>query len=137
MIAKLPAGPAKEVLKNVLKKIDDLITKHTASQIGHVIPWSQMTKAQKKAFQNSCSRHASELGLPKWSEKSAEELRKQFNAIVGHIKANGTQLGYYPMKPFNGKSVPVRFWEWTYGGVKYYYYETLDGIFISAGKARI
>ncbi|WP_144407569.1 hypothetical protein [Gynuella sunshinyii] len=62
-----------------------------------------MTKAQKKAFQHSYSRHADEMGLPKWSQKNAESLRQQFNNVVGHIRETGTHLGT-GMKPFNGKS---------------------------------
>ena len=107
-----------------------------ASRIGHTTPWNEMTRAQRRAFQHSYSRHAKELGLPNWSQKSAESLRQQFNNIVRHIRNNGTQTPNPPRKPFNGQSVDVNFFEATFNGVRYYYYETLDGIFISAGRAR-
>lgn len=105
------------------------------SRIGHSTPWSQMTKPQRKAFQHSYSRHGAELGLPKWSQKNAATLQEQFNKIVGHIKTHGTQISGVK-KPFNSKSVDVNFYEATLNGTKYYYYETLQGLFISAGKSR-
>lgn len=106
------------------------------SKIGHTTPWNKMTKAQRKAFQHSYSRHAKDLGLPNWSQKNAESLRQLFNNTVGHIRKNGVRIGNPPKKPFNGQLVDVNFYEATFRGTKYYYYETLDGIFISAGKAR-
>ena len=110
--------------------------KSVLSKIGHTTPWDQMTKAQRKAFQHSYSRHASELGLPNWKQGNAEALRNQFNNIVGHVRNNGTKLPAGIKKPFNGQSVDVNFYEGVFNGTKYYYYETLDGIFISAGRAR-
>ncbi|MBX3423828.1 MAG: hypothetical protein KF752_19910 [Pirellulaceae bacterium] len=95
-----------------------------------------MTAAQRRAFQHSYSRHAQELGLPAWSQKNAEALRTQFNNIDGYIRENGTKIPNPPKKPFNGQSVDVNFYEAWFNGTKYYYYETLDDIFISAGKAR-
>lgn len=105
-------------------------------KIGHTTPWDKMTKAEKRAFQHSYSRHAKELGLPNWSQKNAEALRQQFNNRVGQIRNNGTKVKNPPKKPFNGKSVEVNMFEQTVGGKKYYYYETLDGKFISAGESR-
>ncbi|MFN6103138.1 MAG: polymorphic toxin-type HINT domain-containing protein, partial [Planctomycetaceae bacterium] len=110
--------------------------KGVVAQIGHATPWAQMTAAQRKAFQHSYSRHAQELGLPAWSQKNAEALRTQFNSIVGYILQSGTKISNPPKKPFNGQSVDIEFYEAWLNGTKYYYYETLDGIFISAGKAR-
>ena len=71
-----------------------------------------------------------------WSQKNAEALRQQFNNIVDNVRTNGTKIPNPPKKPFNGQSVDVNFYEATFNGIRYYYYETLDGIFISAGKAR-
>jgi len=105
-------------------------------KIGHSTPWTQMTAAERKAFQHSYSRHAQELGLPAWSQKNAEALRQQFNNMVDYIRTNGTKSPNPPKKPFNGQSVDVNFYEATFNGIRYYYYETLDGIFISAGRAR-
>jgi hypothetical protein len=94
-----------------------------------------MTVSQRKAFQHSYSRHAEELGLPNWSQKNAAALQRKFNNVVGHIRENG-QITTGLRKPFNGQSVEVRYWEATLHGERYYYYETLDGQFISAGLAR-
>ena len=95
-----------------------------------------MSKAQREAFQHSYTRHGPELGLPNWRQKNAEALQNQFNNIVGHVRNNGTKLPPGIKKPFNGESVDVNFYEGVFNGIKYYYYETLNGIFISAGKAR-
>jgi hypothetical protein len=94
-----------------------------------------MTAAQQKAFQDSYSRHAQELGLPNWIQKNAAALQTQFNTVVGYIREKGTLITGLK-KPFNGQSVEVRFYEAVLNGKKYYYYETLDGQFISAGLAR-
>lgn len=93
-----------------------------------------MTKAQRKAFQHSYSRHAKEMGLPNWSQKNAGGLRQQFNNVDGHIRETGTHLGTR-MKPFNGKSTRVNYYESNLQGTNYYYYETMSGQFVSAGKA--
>jgi hypothetical protein len=106
-----------------------------ASQIGHSTPWAQMTAAQRRAFQHSYSRHAHELGLPSWSQRNAGTLQDQFNNVVGYIRNNGTKLTNTPTKPFNGNAVSVNFYEATFHGTRYYYHETLSGIFISAGRA--
>ena len=94
-----------------------------------------MTASARKAFQHSYSRHAGELGLPSWSQKNAAALQKQLNEVVGYIRNNG-RLTTGIRKPFNGQSVEVNFWEATFHGSRYYYYETLNGQFISAGLAR-
>ena len=62
-------------------------------------------------------------------------LQDQFNTVVGYIRNNGAKLANPPKKPFNGNSVSVNFYEATFHGNRYYYYETLSGIFISAGRA--
>jgi hypothetical protein len=105
------------------------------ARVGHFIPWDKMTKAQRRAFQHSYSRHAKELGLPNWSQSSAVALQKQFNNIVGYIRNHG-RLITGMRKPFNGTSVEVNYWEASLNWRRYYYYETLDGQFISAGLAR-
>lgn len=106
-------------------------------KIGHTTPWSQMTAAQKKAFQHSYSRHAKELGLPNWSQKNAGALQKQFNDVVGYIRQHGTKLPGPIKKPWNGKSVEVNFFEAEFHGTRYYYYEdAATGAFISAGRSR-
>ena len=101
-------------------------------RIGHTISWANMTAAEKKAFQHSYSRHASEFGLPNWSAKNAESLRQQFNAAVGNVRKNGTFTGVVN-KPYNSVSTKVNFYEANINGKNYYYYETLDGKFISSG----
>ena len=102
------------------------------AKIGHTTPWAEMSVAQRKAFQHSYSRHASEFGLPNWSQSKAAELQSAFNQAVGNVRSNATNIttGY---KLFNGQSVQVRIYESTINNKPYYYYETMDGQFISAG----
>jgi len=111
--------------------------------VGHPKPWIEMSRDEQKAFQHAYSRHASELGLPPWSQRNAESLRQQFNAAAGNIRQNAQRVTM-TNKPFGIKgggapavSEPVRFFEYTDpGGVVYYYFETLEGRFISAGLSR-
>ena len=121
-------GSSNDVTKSTQRALGHL-------RIGHPVPLSKMTKAQRRAFQHSYSRHGAELGLPKWSQKNAEALRQKFNKVVGHIRETGTYQGIR-MKPFNGKSARVNYYESNLHGSKYYYYETMSGQFVSAGKAR-
>jgi hypothetical protein len=62
---------------------------------------------------------------------------KLFNNVVGHIKQVGKQVPGTIFKPWDGKSVAVKFFEAEINGTRYYYYEdAVTGTFISAGKAR-
>lgn len=63
---------------------------NAAKTVGHLTPWSQMTKAEARAFQHSYSRHASELGLPNWSQTRAGELQNLFNNAVSNIRNVGS-----------------------------------------------
>ena len=111
--------------------------------IGHAKPWNRMTRAEQRAFQHSYSRHAHEFGLPPWRQSNAEALRQQFNAQIASIRANAQRITvkYKPVGIMGGgvpgSSQPVRFFEYTNpSGVRYYYYETLNGKFVSAGLNR-
>ncbi|MCB0374399.1 MAG: hypothetical protein KDD04_00615 [Sinomicrobium sp.] len=109
--------------------------------IGHAKPWDAMTPAEKAAFQHSYSNHASDFGLPSWSGSNAEALRQQFNAAASRVRENAQRITVQ-YKPFgikgsgvSGGSAPVRFFEYIDpGGTRFYYYETLAGRFISAGR---
>jgi RHS repeat-associated protein len=110
-------------------------------EIGFAKPWSTMTKAEQGAFQHAYSRHAQELGLPAWQGSRAEALRVQFNNVTGYIR-NNAQRVFQVNKPLGirGGGVPahsavVRFYVHTDSkGNQFYYYETIGGRFISAGK---
>ena len=102
--------------------------------------WSEMSKAERGAFQHSYSNHGHELGLPKWSQKNADALRDQFNRRVAEIRtqAQHVRKGQKPVglkgSGQGGKMETVRIFEYTdAAGVKWYYYETLSGRFVSAG----
>ncbi|MCA1673477.1 MAG: hypothetical protein LC799_15195, partial [Actinobacteria bacterium] len=111
--------------------------------IGHAKPWSAMTPAERKAFQHSYDRHRADFNLPNWSGKNAESLRQQFTAECAAIRANAQRITveYKPVgvkgSGVSGGIEPVRFFHYTKpDGTRWYYYETLNGRFVSAGKNR-
>ena len=104
---------------------------------GHTTPFSVMNSAERKAFQHSYSRHASEFGLPNWKQGDAVQLQQAFNKAVTNVRSSGTQFVGPIFKPWNGVSVEVNYFESTINGSRYYYYEDkVTGKFISSGLAR-
>jgi len=101
---------------------------------GHTTPWASMSDAQRKAFQHSYNRHAEELGLQAWKQGEAEALRKSFNEAVSNIRKAGADSFFYSNEWVNGVKTTVLRTEPVINGQKYYYYETLQGQFVSAGK---
>lgn len=93
-----------------------------------------MTKAEARAFQHSYSRHASELGLPNWSQARASELQSLFNNAVSNIRSAGSNSFFSSQELVNGVRTTVNRTEPIINGQRYFYYETLQGKFISAGK---
>lgn len=93
-----------------------------------------MTKAEVRAFQHSYSRHASELGLPNWSELKAAELQGLFNDAVSNIRSAGSNGFFRTKELVNGVKTTVNRTEPVINGQRYFYYETLNGKFISVGK---
>ena len=104
-------------------------------RIGHPVNWDAMSAQQRRAFQHSYTRHGSELGLPNWRQGNAEELRVLFNERVASLRSPESYIDVR-RKPFNGASVDVNYFKSIENGIRYYYYETLDGVFISAGESR-
>jgi hypothetical protein len=110
-------------------------------------PYSQMTQIEREAFQHSY-RHSEELGLPPWKGDvaKAEALQKRFNDVVAYIRANATSVVVRErmVAPRGGTfSIPggyqmelVAEYQATIHGTRYYYYATLAGKFVSAGKAK-
>ncbi|WP_395854823.1 RHS repeat domain-containing protein [Cystobacter fuscus] len=106
-------------------------------------PWSQMTNAERKAFQHAYSRHGADFNLPNWSQSKAEQLRQQFNQAVEGVRTRA-QSAFITKKPFGvkgsgktGDSKYMIFLRHTDGsGTSYYYYETLMGRFVSSGLNR-
>jgi|GEM_PF-5555056 hypothetical protein len=113
-----------------LKWLDDLVRE----QVGYTTPWSAMTQAERRAFQHSYSRHASELGLPNWAQSRVDELQNLFNNAVKRIRDEGINGFFESQELVNGVKTTVRRTEPVINGQKFYYYETLTGKFISAGK---
>ena len=129
------AGRISNKVKTIAVSIKNKVSvKVAAKTVGHLTPWSQMTKAEARAFQHSYSRHASELGLPNWSQKRAGELQNLFNNAVSNIRNVGSNSFFKSQELVNGVKTTVNRTEPIINGQKYFYYETLQGKFISAGK---
>lgn len=104
------------------------------ARVGHNTPWDSMTPRQQAAFQHSYSNHGKDFGLPNWSAKNAENLREQFNAAAKNVRENAQNITVR-YKPVNGVTEPVRYFQYTDGGgTRFYYFETLKGDFVSAGR---
>ena len=101
---------------------------------GHTTAWSKMTKTERGSFQHSYSRHYKELGLPNWRATQAESLRAMFNEKITSIKNMGVNNFFQSREWVNGVKTTVNRAEPMINGQKYYYYETLDGNFVSCGK---
>lgn len=100
---------------------------------GYSTSWSKMDVAERRAFQHSYSRHSQELGLPNWQQSKAEVLRGLFNEKVSSIREAGAKNFFQTTEWVNGAKTTVNRTEPIINGQKYFYYETLQGKFISAG----
>lgn len=103
-------------------------------KVGHTVPWAEMTKAERRAFQHSYSRHAKEFDLPNWSQSQADINQELFNNAVTNVRAAGAEGFFNSRELINGVKTTVNRTEPIINGQKYYYYETLQGKFISSGK---
>ena len=111
------------------------VTAHITKFIqGHTTPWAMMTKAEMKAFQHSYSRHAAELGLPNWSQSKGAGLQELFNREVTIIRNAGANGFFRSQELVNGVRITVNRTNPVINGQRYFYYETRQGKFVSAGK---
>jgi RHS repeat-associated protein len=101
--------------------------------VGHTVPWSVMTQAERRAFQHSYTRHSAELGLPNWAQSRASELQGLFNNAVTNIRAAGEGGFFRSSELVNGVKTIVNRTQPIIDGQQYFYYETIGGKFISAG----
>jgi len=99
---------------------------------GFSTPWSQMSKAERKALQHAYSRHADQFGLPNWQESQAEALRGRLNDSAQLVRDSAQNI-FLRKHPQGGQSVWTREYRSMIGGRDYYYYESLDGTYISSG----
>jgi RHS repeat-associated protein len=104
-----------------------------ASMAGHKVPWSEMTQKQRNAFRHSYDRHKTELGLPNFKESNPSHYQNLFNERVTQIRNAGIGSFNYSQELVNGRMQTVLRAEPVISGTKYFYYETLNGVFISAG----
>ena len=101
--------------------------------VGHTVPWSAMTQAERRAFQHSYTRHSAELGLPNWAQSRASELQGLFNNAVTNIRAAGEGGFFRSSELVNGVKTIVNRTQPIIDGQQYFYYETIGGKFINAG----
>lgn len=110
------------------------------TEYGFTKSWSEMTFAERNAFKHSYMRHQKDFNLLNWSETNAEALRISFNKAVSNVKENAQTS--YISKEFvgergsgtSGALTDVRYFEYkSPSGATYYYYETIDGKFVSSG----
>jgi hypothetical protein len=104
------------------------------TQSGHTTPWSQMSKAEQNAFKHSYSRHHKELGLPNFRESQAAHYQTLFNNKVTMLRNEGMGGFFESMELVHGRLQKVYRTEPIINGKRYYFYETVEGQFISAGQ---
>jgi RHS repeat-associated protein len=121
-------------LKSGVAAIKSLFGIGKSKIFGHLTPFAQMTKVERRAFQHSYSKHASEFELPNWSQSKASELQTAFNDAVTNVRSAGANDFFKSQEWVNGVKSTVNRTEPVINGQKYYYYETPQGQFISAGK---
>ncbi|GEJ43567.1 DUF6443 domain-containing protein [Chryseobacterium sp. ON_d1] len=122
----LTAGTGK-VIRGLLQ------SEKEAVRVGHLTPWAEMVKEERRAFQHSYKK-AAELDLPVWHEKEADILQELFNNKVSNIREAGANSFFKSNEWVRGVRTTVNRTEPIIGGEKYYYYETIQGKFVSAGK---
>lgn len=98
-----------------------------------------MTNPEIEAFNHAISRHGAEFGL-KWGKKETlPKLVDDFNFVTSNIRKNGKFIGIEYVKygvkgsAASTQSVPALVYNINIGGKIFYYWETLEGQFISAG----
>lgn len=126
---------AEKALQKELKNNDkNKLVLLSERKAGHLVPWEEMSAKQQKAFKHSYGKHKDELGLPNFRESKAGHYQEIFNARVTEIRTAGTKQGFFKTSEWvNGKMTPVYRSNPIINGVRYYYYETSNGQFVSAG----
>ncbi|MCL9807666.1 RHS repeat-associated core domain-containing protein [Flavobacterium amniphilum] len=101
---------------------------------GHLTPWIKMAKNEERAFQHSYTRHFAELGLPNFQKTKGTILQVMFNFKVSRIRNAGLNGFFRSKELVKGVRTTVNRTEPVIDGQRYFYYETLDGKFVSVGK---
>lgn len=120
--------------KNREEKNKTNIIKEEVELAGHTTDWSEMTQKEKNAFKHSYSRHQLELDLPNFKESNASHYQELFNRKVTEIRNTGRHDFFISKELLNGALEVVHRTEPVIDGKKYFYYETINEHFISAGE---
>ena len=90
--------------------------------------------AQLEELNETLGRPADESGRIAWGPKSTwPDLQDRFNTAAAEIRRKGTFKEVRAGVLYHGKKVNARVFEYRAGSKTYYYHETLNGEFISAG----
>jgi len=103
------------------------------NQFGHIMPWEKMLYKERQAFKHSYGRHKTELELPNFQESNASYYQNLFNAKVTEIRNAGANSFFNAREFADGVMTNVKRTEPVIDGKKYFYYETINQKFISAG----
>lgn len=114
--------------------LPSVIVRNVPKPAGHLKPWAEMTKEEQRAFKHSYDRHWEELGLPRYNEGNMAYYQGLFNDAVTKVRNAGVNKFFVSKELVNGKRVDVIRTEPIINGQKYFYYETLTGKFVSAGR---
>ena len=136
-------GTAKSFLKSEGVSSDALAASSLNPNRVPFKAFNEMNTAEMQAFNHAISRHGADFGL-KWGKNSTlPTVLEKFNQAASNIRINGKFMGVkevqYGVKG-SGKSstkVKANVYEHMVDGKNFYYHETLDGKFISAGLKTI
>jgi hypothetical protein len=115
-----------------------------AGLVPYPLLWDRMDQFQRRNFQHEWSNHGvKDFGFGTWQGNNirAERARNVFNTRVAPIRANAQYVHIRKMRygkkgaGLAGQMVDGREFIYTdQFGIKWYYWELLDGLFVSAGK---
>ncbi len=102
-----------------------------------------MSETEKSAFNHAISRHGDDFGLSWGKKETLPDLTKDYNKRALEIRDQGTYEGIKKVpygekgKGEPGQMVDAYVYSYQRDGQTYYYYETKDGKFISAGLDKL
>ncbi|TCP25151.1 RHS repeat-associated protein [Tenacibaculum skagerrakense] len=101
---------------------------------GHMKPWNEMTLKEQGKLRHTYDRKQKEFGLPNFRASKGAHHQKILNDKIAEVRNAGTKQGFFRSTEWvNGQMTPVNRSNPIINGVRHYYYETLDGKFVSFG----
>nr|WP_295877194.1 RHS repeat-associated core domain-containing protein [uncultured Chitinophaga sp.] len=108
-------------------------TKPRVEVTGHMDAYLSKQRPGQRV-QHTWDRHAKELGLGDFQERNATELQQMLNERVTQIRNAGRSKFFETTARVDGKWSVVHRTEVWLDGIQYYYFETPQGRFVSAGR---